>query len=174
MAARPRGRRAGRTPSPPARRRRPRGCPRARRRPWRRPRRAAPPRRGRTPRTPRAPRRGRPGSRRARRTARAPRRAWPGRRGPCRRTASPPPTPGPSSRDLGRPPGESRNQLGGALGLVDRHVGVAVLDELEAGVREGRGQALGVTQLEEAIVGRPRDQDRLVELAEAPRGLLGV
>src|SRR2546421_212327 len=56
----------------------------------------------------------------------------------------------------GRPGGlfhEGRDQLGGALGLVEGHERVAVLDQLQARVREGARQPLGVADLEEAVLG---------------------
>src|SRR5204862_2779061 len=62
---------------------------------------------------------------------------------------------------------EGGDQLGGALRLVDGDERVAVLDQLQARRGESLRQALAVAQLEEAVLGRPRDQHGLVELAEA-------
>src|SRR5919201_6142675 len=66
---------------------------------------------------------------------------------------------------------ERRDQPGGSLRLVDWNERVAVLDPLEASVRERLRQALGVAELEEAILGCPREQHGLVELAQSLGGL---
>src|SRR4051812_35515310 len=67
---------------------------------------------------------------------------------------------------------EGGDELRRALRLIDGHVRVAVLDQLQARVRERFRQPLGVAQLEEAVLRGPGQQHGLVELAEAPRGLL--
>src|SRR5207248_10322510 len=69
---------------------------------------------------------------------------------------------------------ERGDQLIRARRLVDWHERVAVLDQLQSGIRELPRETLAVAQLEEAIFGRPGDQHRLGELAESLGGLQGV
>src|SRR5581483_5882950 len=50
------------------------------------------------------------------------------------------------------------DELGGAVRLVEHHPGAAALDQLDPGVGQDGGQAAGVLDREELVVGRPGQQ----------------
>ena len=70
------------------------------------------------------------------------------------------------SRGARRLAHEARNQLRQALGLVLGRECARSLDPFEPRVREVGCQPLSVLGLEEAVLARPRDQRRMLELLQ--------
>src|SRR5829696_692425 len=70
--------------------------------------------------------------------------------------------------------GKARDQLGEARGLVLRDKGVGVLDPLQPGAWDGVRELLREGELEEAVLHRPGEQRRPVEIAELLGSLKGV
>src|SRR5919106_1484644 len=67
--------------------------------------------------------------------------------------------------------GEVADQLGEPLGAVLGREGARILDPLEPGGRDQRGEALSMLGGEEAVVPRPGDQSRLVPARELGGGV---
>src|SRR5438128_3468503 len=66
---------------------------------------------------------------------------------------------------------EGRDELREALGLILRHEGAAVVDDLEPRPGEARRETAGEAEREEAVVARPGEEDGAIEGRETTRGV---